>query len=496
MHQDSRTDITRNNDDGYTLFQHLTSSDLDWWFAQAREVDFDANATLLAEGDMPSALYFVIKGLFSVRVDALGGQALASIGPGALVGEMALLDGHPASATVVARETSTVAALTHQAIEARARQDPSFAARFYKALAGHLSGRLRRTYAFLESKADMPVDTQAGCEPWRAISASIDQLTEQLEAVDRQLMKSERLDPKQGEQLQAAFTAFAHCLWQQIGDQANIHEEMRQVLGRQVHRQLLPYLLLTDFAERMYSKPRGYAGDYFTIELMYQQKFGGQGRLGPVVDQCFMASPAARAVRNRRGLLAAEIGKTLDAFEGTVAITSLASGPAREVFDVLETHSEAKRLRVTCLDLDLQALAHVEDRQQKLGLKKAIRLVNENLIYLALGRKTLDIKPQRLVYSIGLIDYFEDALVIRLLNWVHRILAPGGRVILGNFHRCNTEKALMDHVLDWRLIHRDEADMDRLFQSSAFGTACSKIEFEQEGINMFATGIKADKSKT
>lgn len=44
----------------------------------------------------------------------------------------------------------------------------------------------------------------------------------------------------------------------------------------------------------------------------------------------------------------------------------------------------------------------------------------------------------------------------------------------------------MDYVLDWNLIHRTEEDMNRLFSGSAFRKPCSRIHFEEGGINLFA----------
>ena len=113
-----------------------------------------------------------------------------------------------------------------------------------------------------------------------------------------------------------------------------------------------------------------------------------------------------------------------------------------------------------------------------------------NLVYLALGRQALDLPPQDLVYSIGLIDYFDDRFVVRFLDWIHARLRPGGRVILGNFHTGNPDKAMMDHVLDWRLIHRDEADMERLFAASRFG-GCSRFRMEDAGVNLFAVAERS-----
>ena len=79
--------------------------------------------------------------------------------------------------------------------------------------------------------------------------------------------------------------------------------------------------------------------------------------------------------------------------------------------------------------------------------------------------------------------------MVRLLHWVHGRLKPGGEVILGNFHPRNPNKAMMDHVLEWKLIPRTEDDMQRLFAATPFGR-CSEIVFEESGVNLFAVGIR------
>ena len=142
------------------------------------------------------------------------------------------------------------------------------------------------------------------------------------------------------------------------------------------------------------------------------------------------------------------------------------------------------------MDIDLQALAFVGDLRDRKKLKRQMQVVNANLVYLATGRAKLDIPPQDLAYSIGLIDYFNDSFVIQLLNFVFDRLRPGGRVILGNFHPDNPTKALMDYVLDWKLIHRSEADMNRLFAASKFGRPCDEIRYEAQRINLFAIGSR------
>lgn len=88
------------------------------------------------------------------------------------------------------------------------------------------------------------------------------------------------------------------------------------------------------------------------------------------------------------------------------------------------------------------------------------------------------------------LDYLDDNVVVKLLDWIHSILRPGGRVILGNFHPRNPTRAMMDHVLEWRLIHRDEADMHRLARASALGTQCTRVLYEPQRIDLFAEIVK------
>jgi len=57
-------------------------------------------------------------------------------------------------------------------------------------------------------------------------------------------------------------------------------------------------------------------------------------------------------------------------------------------------------------------------------------------------------------------------------------------------HPSNPDKAFMDHVLDWHLIHRSEAEINLLFAASKFRDGCARFVYEAEGVMMFAEGIK------
>ena len=207
--------------------------------------------------------------------------------------------------------------------------------------------------------------------------------------------------------------------------------------------------------------------------------------------RCCLRLPAARAVQNRRAILSYEIRATLARCEGRPArITSLASGPARELFDLYARIDEPRAILSTLIDFDREALDYCATESTRAGIGDLVTLVNANLIHVAVGHRTLELAPQDLVYSIGLIDYFDDRLVVKLLDFIHTILRPGGRVVVGNCHPRNPTRAVMDHILAWPLIHRDERAMHALFRESAFRSDCTRIFYEPQAINLFAECIK------
>ena len=255
--------------------------------------------------------------------------------------------------------------------------------------------------------------------------------------------------------------------------------------------ELLPHVLLSDNARRWHDKPCGYAGDFMSIELIYRDIESGRGSIGTLLDRCFLDLPAASAVKNRRSLLAREIARTVArVLDRPARVTSLAAGPARELLDYLSATEDPAPLHANLVDIDKEALSFVAAEAHALGKIHQLSLNQANLVHVIQGRRALEISDQDLIYSIGLVDYFEDPLVIKLLDWIYDHLRPGGRVFLGNFHPDNPNRGIMDHVLNWRLIHRDEKNMARLFSDSKFGKPPTRIVFEETGINLFAEGVR------
>ena len=76
--------------------------------------------------------------------------------------------------------------------------------------------------------------------------------------------------------------------------------------------------------------------------------------------------------------------------EREIQVTSLACGPAREVFDAFEDLGGPENFRFNLLDIDEQALDFLRNDLQGHPLESLTQMVQANLVCLALGRQDLE----------------------------------------------------------------------------------------------------------
>lgn len=90
----------------------------------ARDIRAEAGETLVREGDAGGELMLLLDGNVDVQ---RGGNTLNTMGPGEYFGEVALLDGQPRSADVVATSPARVLTIDHPAFEEVLSSEPSLA---------------------------------------------------------------------------------------------------------------------------------------------------------------------------------------------------------------------------------------------------------------------------------------------------------------------------------------------------------------------------------
>ena len=97
---------------------------------------FHPKTRIVSAGDPGDAFYIVLAGRAEVQPGR--GRPRVEIGPGAYFGEMALLDGAPRSATVVAKTETICLMLTRKQFERVLKDEPAVAHALLRTLAARL----------------------------------------------------------------------------------------------------------------------------------------------------------------------------------------------------------------------------------------------------------------------------------------------------------------------------------------------------------------------
>lgn len=469
-------------------FMFLGESDQKWveWLKSiSREETLLPSQVLCNAQDEVVEIYYVLEGALHCHSHHSDGSHSRStnIRQGEMIGDVSWITNQPHLHTVIASEQTHILAIPCLKLEEKLASDDPFAKRFFQALSKNYADRftkLETAYAAQQRQDFSPSQFPELYQHLRNFKALFAR-------IDKAISQNGIASLEEVSQLKAQFRSLSNYINTLLGESSELDSFIIDEIGQALQHSVLPLILLSESADRFYSKPRGYAGDYLSILKLYENQPKGSARMGALIDECWLTEPAAQAVRNRRPLMKNLIEQVISSnLKSPTQITSMACGPAAEVFDVYDCLEDKTKLQCHLIDIDYQALAYVADQRDSRKLGRQIHLHNSNLIYLATGRKKLDLPPQHLVYSVGLIDYFNDKFVVALINFAFDILSSGGRVVLGNFHPRNPTRAVMDQILEWHLIHRTEEDMHRLFLSSKFGKAADKIHFEPLNVNLFA----------
>lgn len=109
---------------------------------------YHSGEVIIAEGDKVENLMFIKSGNIRVTrtfLDNLCAEFAGPLGPGEVVGEMSFMDGHGASATLVADGETEILNIPRETVFKMIEDNSDFAARFYQSLFLDLARKLRST---------------------------------------------------------------------------------------------------------------------------------------------------------------------------------------------------------------------------------------------------------------------------------------------------------------------------------------------------------------
>jgi hypothetical protein len=208
--------------------------------------------------------------------------------------------------------------------------------------------------------------------------------------------------------------------------------------------------------ERAFFKPRGFPGDAVLLDMFY-----GEEGVQPYVDEATplgqeiyrytSAGMAATALRRRKEVLATMIDRVSDADDETHIMT-IGCGHLREA-GLSQAVQNRKIGRFLAVDRDADCLRVVREKWGPFGVETAESTVNE------LIDAAPDLGDFNLVYAAGPYDLLPRPAAIRLTNALFEATRPGGLLLVTNFLEGIKDVGYMDAFMDWRIHHRDAAEM-------------------------------------
>jgi CRP/FNR family transcriptional regulator, cyclic AMP receptor protein len=138
-----------------SLLSGLPGHLLAFLFDNASTARLAADEVLFLAGDAGDGCYRVEEGLLKVTMVSRSGaeRILAFLGPGAIVGELSIIDGLPRSASVVAVRESELRFISRAVFDDCANRHPEV----YKSLVTVLASRLRETDEAIAAESFLPL---------------------------------------------------------------------------------------------------------------------------------------------------------------------------------------------------------------------------------------------------------------------------------------------------------------------------------------------------
>ena len=310
--------------------------------------------------------------------------------------------------------------------------------------------------------------------------------------------------PKEGNRLREDyFTELATPLIEKAGfylkkfeeEAAKVNPEQASAHRAFAQSSLHPLLLRAPFVFRTFVKPLGYAGDYMMVNQILDDPRQGPNTYFQIVNTAFLQSAVAVAHCNRIDhlvdyltRLANEARKVGRPFR----VLNVGCGPAIEIQRFLMTYPNPEILSFQLIDFSDETLAWTRDKLTTImaatGKTVFIEYVHDS-VHNLLKRK-IDTKRGKgefdAVYCAGLFDYLSDKVCSRLIAYFVSQTRQNGKILYTNVHSNNPEKLIMEHLLEWYLIYRDEAKMEFLLppQSSNHVIYC-----DATGVNVIAETV-------
>jgi hypothetical protein len=243
------------------------------------------------------------------------------------------------------------------------------------------------------------------------------------------------------------------------------------------------------FVCRLQDWPRGYPGDFETIEYICGRRNKAQeGTIGWYIEAMTLNTPIAQQHRNMVSRQAALLGELVTRKrDSRILIVACGAAPdVRQVLPLLERSS----CRLVLNDMDADALTYC--RQRLLSLGDRVECVHGNVLRCC--RRLADSGPFDLILCGGLCAYLTDGwmtfLLQRLMCCLSNAETGAGRLFLTNIRVGNPYRPWMEYFADWQLMERSQADLQAILEDVGLASSGASIVPDPSGLTWFVEATR------
>jgi hypothetical protein len=245
------------------------------------------------------------------------------------------------------------------------------------------------------------------------------------------------------------------------------------------------------FIARAQTWPRGYTGDFETIEyLCAAENRALPGTMPHALEGLALRSPITGQHRNKVAFQADAILAACRRCDGNARILSIGCGGCRDIRSVASALLPTAAGFVLC-DFDYEALAFALHALGPL----AGRCTYLNATVPRVLRKLAPYGPFDLAIAGGVFDYLPDRWVTLSLRSIWQtLLAAGGALIFTNIKRGNPFRVWLEYLANWELTERTEDDILARCGESEIPLSSVRIETDHTGLALLVTCQRHEQS--
>lgn len=255
-----------------------------------------------------------------------------------------------------------------------------------------------------------------------------------------------------------------------------VRDYFRKIIGK--------YLFQSQILKRFYEKPRGYAGDYFMFEMMYDGRPLSNG-IGAYFDYYVFHHSLVVSVINRKERMKKILKNIFDQElknNALVKILNIGCGGARDVKELLNENVFSGNIIFTLMDQDKEGLSYAQSQLRVLKRENIrFNFIRRNALEILGFSKRLPNKDcYDVIYTLGIVDYFLDNAFARFIKHSYGMLKPTGKLVIAVCSNRNMKcYTALKWLCEWNFYYRGINSVKKLIREAIGRNVKVKIGWEE-----------------